>query len=137
MVMIFTHFNFKKNLYCGASTLLGLLLLITLSGCVPEGDDIIIPNIKPSVQELKTNARGGTFTIDVQSNVKWEIIGEFTDWYLASKIDDHTISVDIEKNTTAKDRKTSILLKADNFEVSIPVYQRERAEIIIDLNSAG
>lgn len=132
MVMIFTHFNFKKNLYCGASALLGLLLLITLAGCVPEGDDIIIPNIQPSVQELKTNASGGTFTIEVQSNVKWEIIGEFTDWYLASKIDDHTISVDIEKNTTAKDRKTSILLKADNFEVSIPVYQRERAEIIID-----
>lgn len=112
--------------------LLCLLMLVLFQGCSPKEDEIIVPDITPSVEELKANASGGTFTVDIESNVNWSIIGEFTDWYLASKIDDHTLSVVIDENTTAEDRKTSILLEALGLEVLIPIVQREKVEMILE-----
>lgn len=115
----------------GLAGLLSLLTLALLQGCAPKGDDIINPNITPSIQALKANASGGTFTIDIKSNVTWSVVGEFTDWYLATKINDHTLSVVINENKTAQDRQTSIRLVAQDYEVKIPITQRERAEIVL------
>lgn len=130
MAMIFTRFNRIKRVF-GLAGLLSLLTLALLQGCAPKGDDIINPNITPSIQALKANASGGTFTIDIKSNVTWSVVGEFTDWYLATKIDDHTLSVVINENKTAQDRQTSIRLVAQDYEVKIPITQRERAEIVL------
>lgn len=119
-----------KRAFC----LLGLMsfvMLALLQGCAPKEDDFTIPNIIPSIQALKVNASGGTYTIDVKSNVKWHVVGDFTDWSLASKIDDHTLSVVIEENKTAQERQTTILLDAQGCEVRIPIIQRERAEIVL------
>lgn len=123
-----------KRVNCASAllSLLGLLVLALLQGCAPKEDDIIIPSITPSIQELKANASGGTFTISIESNVKWNIIGEATDWSLASKVDDHTLSIVINESTKDQDRKTSVLLAAENYEVKIPIIQRERAEISIE-----
>ena len=128
--MIFTHFKHMKR----AFYLLGLMsfvMLALLQGCAPKEGDITIPNITPSIQALKVNASGGTFTIEIKSNVKWNVVGDCTDWSLASKIDDHTLSVVIDENKTAQDRQTAILLDAQDCEVRIPIIQRERAEIVL------
>lgn len=129
--MIFMRFKQMKKILCG-SGLIGLLMLVFFQGCAPKGDEIIIPDITLSVEELKANASGGTFTVDIESNVQWNVVGEFTDWYHASKIDDHTLSVVIDENTTVQDRKASVLLEAQDLELKIPLVQREKVEILLE-----
>ncbi|OFO56035.1 hypothetical protein HMPREF3027_02205 [Porphyromonas sp. HMSC077F02] len=130
MDMKFMHYRYMKRVV-SLLGLMSLVILALLQGCAPKEDDITIPNITPSIQVLKANASGGTFTIDIKSNVKWDVVGEWTDWYLASKMDDHTLSVVIDENKTAQDRQTTILLDAQDCEVRIPIIQRERVEITL------
>lgn len=130
IVMISMRFKQMKRAFF-VSGLFGLLMLVLFQGCAPKEDEVIVPDITPSVEELKVNASGGTFTVDIESNVMWNIIGEFSDWYRTSKIDDHTLSVVIDENTTARDRKTSILLEGQGLQVKIPIVQREKVEIIL------
>ena len=125
------RFKQMKRVFC-LSGLFSLLVLALLHGCVPKEDEIIVPDITPSVEEFKVDASGGTFTIDIESNVTWSIIGGFSDWYEISKINDQTLSVVIDENTTARDRKASIVLEAQGSVVKIPVIQREKVEISLD-----
>lgn len=122
MVMMSICFKQMKRVIGGAG-LVGLLMLILFHGCTRKEYEITVPYITPSVEELKANASGGIFTIDIQSNVNWNIVGEFPDWYDLSKIDDHTLSVVIDENTTAQDRKTSILIEGQGLKVKIPITQ--------------
>ena len=108
------RFKQMKRVFC-LSGLFSLLLLALLHGCVPKEDEIIVPDITPSIEELKVNASGGTYTIDIESNVTWSIIGGFSDWYQMSKINDQTLSVVIDENTTAQDRKNSINIGRTRF----------------------
>jgi hypothetical protein len=89
-----------------------------LSGCSKSAS----PSITAGVQTLDMPATGGEASVTIEANKAWTVTGN--DWIMATKTDDHTVTLHVAPNRQAA-RTANIICVAETAEAVITVSQRE------------
>ena len=110
--------------------------------CGTETKDIVltqkqVDNITVTTDKVELGAEGGTFTIELKSNIdfSYEIKGDWIKYVSTKAYSDKTLTFTAEPNDGVQKREGSVTVKGGEFSETVKVYQSgEEPTLIITQN---